>query len=395
VKAAALLVLIAACRSTGATPSDGATDAPIEIDARTVEPTPDGRAPDGPAPLSLDGPAAEAPSPADTAPPREASKLMFEPWPGTAAVMTVDRANQLGMNVSGLAYLSAGTEPAVLLAVQNGPSKMYRLVESGGLFVPDGAGGWTTGKTLHYPDGKGAPDAEGVALGEGRTAAYVATEQDLDQGVSRLSVLRYDLSGMGAALVATHEWNLTAELPSTEPNLGLESIAFVPDGYLTAHGFADDSTGAPYQPDRYGEHGGGLFLVAMEARGSIFAYVLEHGTGAARRVATIASGQLALMDLAFDAETGALFAACDDNCGNRITVLGIDGDAGSSTHGHFVIRRELERPATLPNTNNEGITLAPLATCVSGQRRFFWTDDAAMGGHALRAGSIPCGSLVE
>src|SRR2546423_637453 len=64
--------------------------------------------------------AAAAPGPPD------AGRLGFAPGPGTATVMAVDRANMRGMNVSGLAYLPAGGgQPPALLAVQNGPSKIY------------------------------------------------------------------------------------------------------------------------------------------------------------------------------------------------------------------------------------------------------------------------------
>jgi hypothetical protein len=52
-----------------------------------------------------------------------------------------------------------------------------------------------------------------------------------------------------------------------------------------------------------------------------------------------------------------------------------------------------DRPASLPDVNNEGITFAPEAECASGQKAFFWSDDSQTDGHALRRGSIPCGSF--
>jgi hypothetical protein len=47
----------------------------------------------------------------------------------------------------------------------------------------------------------------------------------------------------------------------------------------------------------------------------------------------------------------------------------------------------------MPDTNNEGITMAPEAECVGGQKHFFWSDDNQLDGHAIRRGSIPCGSF--
>src|SRR5205814_2035104 len=154
---------------------------------------------------------------------------------------------------------------------------------------------------------------------------------------SRLGALRFDTASVDPSLTATHEWNLTGDLPATDPNLGLESIAWLPDGQLVARGFVDESTGQAYQPARYGDHGGGLFLVALETKGTIYAYALDHASGGAHRVAAFASGLPAQMDLAFDADLGVLWVDCDDTCGNRITLLAIDSDPASPAHGRFVV----------------------------------------------------------
>ncbi|WP_278258885.1 hypothetical protein [Nocardioides convexus] len=66
-------------------------------------------------------------------------------------------------------------------------------------------------------------------------------------GTSRLSVLRYDVSGSATSLSATREWNLTADLPAVSANGGIEALTFVPDAALTAAGFRT-STGATYDP---------------------------------------------------------------------------------------------------------------------------------------------------
>jgi hypothetical protein len=99
------------------------------------------------------------------------------------------------------------------------------------------------------------------------------------------------------------------------------------------------------------------------------------------------------MDLAFDADHGVLWAACDDTCEGRITLLAIDSQPGSPMAGRFAVWRGLSQPTSMPKTNNEGIGFAPVAECIAGQRRFFWVDDSALDDHALRAGSIPCGPL--
>jgi len=315
------------------------------------------------------------------------------PWPGANTVAVVDPLNQFASNLSGLFYESGGAAP-VLWAVQNGPSTLYRLVSNGTSWIPASDGGWSVGKTLRYPDGpggpggSGAPDSEGVTRAElSSPAIYVAAERDNDNnGTSRLSVLRFDTSATGSSLVATHEWNLTADLPAVGANLGLEGITWIPDANLVALGLVDDSAALPYDPARYPNHGTGIFFVGVEATGMIYAYALDHSGGAFHRIASITSGQPAVMDLSFDRELGYLWAYCDNTCGNKASIL-------TATAGHFQLARFVDHPSTLGDFNNEGIAFAPLSECVAGQRSFFWSDDSNTAGHSLRRDSIPCSPL--
>jgi hypothetical protein len=283
----------------------------------------------------------------------------------------------------------------VLWAVQNDPSKLYRLVWDGAIWTPTPTDDWSLGKNLHYPDGTGNPDTEGVTKAEwDAPAIYVSTERNNDANtISRLSLLRFDTSVVGIDLAATHEWNFTADLPVVGPNLGLEAVAFLPDTYLVAKGLLDESTGQTYDPAGYADHAGGLFLVGVEGNGMIYAYALDHGGASFRRVATIAGGQTAIMDLAFDRDVGGLFAYCDNTCGNRATLLDIDTDRASPSHGRFKIVRAFNRPSTLPDVNNEGITFAPESECSLGVKSFFWADDNQTDGHAIRQGAVRCGGL--
>ena len=58
------------------------------------------------------------------------------------------------------------------------------------------------------------------------------------------------------------------------------------------------------------------------------------------------------------------------------------------------VRGLLARPATLPDSNNEGIALAPESECAGGLKSFFWADDSNFGGRALRRGSVACGTIL-
>ena len=76
----------------------------------------------------------------------------MQPWPGSASVTTVDQADVLGADVSGLEYEGSGTQsPGVLWAVDNGGSLMQRLVWDGTQWVRDATNGWSAGKPLQLP----------------------------------------------------------------------------------------------------------------------------------------------------------------------------------------------------------------------------------------------------
>ena len=240
---------------------------------------------------------------------------------------------------------------------------------------------------LHYPDGTGDPDSEGVAM-VGDTSAggmYVSTERNNDvSNVSRLSVLRFDPTAPGTTLTATNEWNLTGDLPPTGANLGLEAITWIDDSYLTANNFFDETAGHTYNPADYPDHGNGLFFVGVEGSGVIYAYALDQSDSGFHKIATISSGFPAIMELQFDRDLHDLWAVCDNTCNGRTTVLRIDPGTGK-----FGIALAFERPAGMPNYNNEGFGIAPATYCQDGFKPVFWADDTEDLGVSIRSGTLP------
>ncbi|MER5988390.1 lamin tail domain-containing protein [Streptomyces sp. NPDC001787] len=300
-------------------------------------------------------------------------------WPGGAAVTVADGSNVFGENLSGLSFES----PGVLWAVQNGPSKLFRLVPDGAKWRPDPAGGWASGKTLRYAGGSGEPDAEGVVVTP--DGLFVATERDNSKGsTSAPKILRFDTSSAASSLNAAAEWNLTSDLPSLPANAGPEAISWIPDTFLTANGFRDERTGAAYNPAGYPGHGSGLFFVGVEDNGTVYAYALDQTGGGYTRVATLTSGFSGVMDLEFEPATGHLWAVCDDTCEGRSSTLGINAQ------GKFAITHTYDRPAGMGDYNNEGFAIAPNTACSGGHKPVVWSDDANDGGHALRAGTLNC-----
>ncbi|MFG2824816.1 lamin tail domain-containing protein [Kitasatospora sp. NPDC048365] len=302
-------------------------------------------------------------------------------WPGGSAVATADGSNVFGSDLSGLYQ-----EGSVMWGAQNS-GKLWRLVRDGsGGWKPDTANGWSSGKTLRFTGGTGTPDSEGVTVTSAGAAGgvFVSSERNGDaSGTSRLSVLRYDVSGTGGSLTATREWNLTPDLPSVGSNAGLEAITWVPDATLTAAGFKDASTGAAYDPAHYGAHTGGVFFVGVEGTGAIHGYVLQD-SGTFTRIATVGSGMAGVMELQWEPQASRLWVVCDDTCSGQHRTMTINAS------GVFATAAVYNRPSGMSNYNNEGFSPAGSDECVAGSKPVYWADDANDGGHAIRRGTIAC-----
>lgn len=315
--------------------------------------------------------------------------LATQPWPGSQSVTTADLVATFPADLSGLAFDPNSLD--VLWGSQNKRGTLWRLVRDGSTWVPDTANGWSAGKDPKFPNGLGAPDTEGITVGADGFL-YAASERDNSaSGISRMSILRYDPSSSAATLTATNEWDVTAAInlaagspvPPIGANLGLEGVAFVPDAFLTTGGFVDEATHAAYDPAAYPNHGGGLYVVAVEDTGKLYAFALNSSDNSSTLVATISTGLPKLADVNFDAERARLWAVADDTVDGQTSLLKLEG-------GVFVMAEAYDRPAGMPNLNNEGLAIAPRAGCVDGTKEVLWSDDGDTDGHSLRAGTITC-----
>ena len=313
-------------------------------------------------------------------------------WPTDDAVAEVDDMGAFGTDVSGITYQPNGVGPGALWASMNlQPTKVYRLEKSGATWARVMVNNWDDGKTLLGTDGAAIPDAEGVTMAEHTDdIVYIASERYLNAAASSTSlnaVLSYAVNGGALSLTAMREWNLTAMLPTTAPNQGIEAVTWIPDSALMAAGFVDETRGAAYDPSNYPTHGTGLFVVGLESQSKLSFFAL----GAAGDIALIGRAETELagvMGLEYDRDVGYLWAYCDNVCENRAVILTVNDD------GAFERRAELMRPASMPNLNNEGIAIAPESECAGGKKPFFWIEDGNSNGHVLRAGTIPCGPFL-
>ncbi|WP_245958650.1 lamin tail domain-containing protein [Microbacterium bovistercoris] len=322
-------------------------------------------------------------------------------WPGSPDVTVVDETAMFLEDSSGL-DTQATPDGTVLWAVDNGTGTFWKLNAAA-----DGtatfADGWADGKRARFQRDAGnpaaaGPDSEGITVdGEGRV--YLASERDNSKkGVNQNVVLEVDPDAPGPDVVADREWDLTATLPQVAANTGIEAVEWVADERLAGK-LVDRNTSAPYDPARYPGHGDGLFFVAVEDNGFVYAYALGDDGGIAQ-VASIDPGLGGVMALDYDTALGGLWAVCDDGCEGRSAHIAFTGSVPEISL--------FDRPAGMPNLNNEGFATSPESVAVQGDaartaraasgptadaaaaaaRPVWWFADGAQPA-ALRSGTLP------
>jgi hypothetical protein len=315
--------------------------------------------------------------------------FVLTPWPGSELVELVDDpAAQLGSNSSGATYQPASlSQPGYLWVVRNGPATLHQLSFN------SASGRWSPVREWTLTTLSGAtPDSESVTKTNWESdVVYIASEKEGSE--SKLSIIAFD-TAQGAPVA---EWDMTHELGNPESveldvdsNAGWEGLTWIPDTDLITAGFYDQRLHKPYNPNDYPVHGGGLFFAALEQNGDIYAYALNQADSLFHKIAVIRAGFPHLMGLEYDRDNAALWVHCDDDCGNVLGILKIDGEPGSATQGSFVLSAVLAHPAALANANHEGIALAPEAECVDGGRQVFWVNDAGKPGSTVSAGVVWC-----
>ncbi|MFD5224696.1 lamin tail domain-containing protein [Microbacterium sp. NPDC058342] len=317
-----------------------------------------------------------------------AGEIAVAPWPGSQDVRALDGVPAFLEDSSGL-DVQETADGAVLWGIDNGEGRLWKLsVAADGSFAQ--LPGWENGKRIRFQKdaadpGAAGPDTEGITV-DGDGLVYAAAERDNSaKGVNRNVILQVDPESAAGDLIAQQEWDLTEKLPQVGANLGIEAVEWVADEELAGALF-DDTTGSPYRPAAHPDHGGGLFFVAMEDNGHVYAFALG-SDGSATQVAEIAPGLAGVMGLDYDSVLGVLWAMCDDGCQGRSAQITLNGTASPHV-GHFA------RPAGMPDINNEGFATAPASLTANGERPVWWFADG-FASEALRAGTLPGASAPE
>ena len=118
---------------------------------------------------------------------------------------------------------------------------------------------------------------------------------------------------------------------------------------------------------------GGVFLVALEDNGHVYAYVLNED-GSAVQIADLDPGLGGAMALDYDTYENALWVVADNGYGNRAAKITLNGTADPEVV-HILPPAGLDASA-----NNEGFAIADASRTVNGQRPVYRFQDGVTSG---------------
>lgn len=295
-------------------------------------------------------------------------------WPGSDTVITYDEGKSMFQSdSSGLDFYKGQ-----LYCINNKKGTFWVMdVNKDGSM--DYADGFTqTGKNLAFAhDAANAlssnPDAEGITV-DGKGLAYAAVERDNnDNKVNANWILQFDPWAAGPTVVASAEWNITALLPDVEANAGIEAAEWVANADVAGKLF-DENTGAPFVPEKYPNAvAAGVFFVALEKNGHVYAFVLNND-GSAQRIADIDTGIGGAMALDYDKYENKLWVGADDGYGNISARIKFNGTSSPEV-------TLVNPPAGMDvSRNNEGFAIAEPEFTVDGLRPVYHFMDGVNSG---------------
>ena len=307
-------------------------------------------------------------------------------WPGSDEVRTFDAAPTFLEDSSGLDFANGK-----LYAVDNGTATFWvmNVAKDGTLTF---ASGFEQGKRVCFRkdannEKANGPDAEGITV-DGSGMVYLASERDNSaKGVNDNTILMVDPNEAGTRLVAQKEWDLTASLPQVSANMGIEAAEWVANADVAGK-LIDQNTGSAFDAANYPNAiAGGVFFVALEDNGHVYAYILNKDETVVQ-IADIDAKLGGAMALDYDTYEKKLWVAADDGYGNRMARITLNG---SSTPEIVHVL-----PAAGVNTaaNNEGFAIAGAEYTVNGQRPVYRFCDGVTSG-ALTIGSMSCNYTAD
>lgn len=219
---------------------------------------------------------------------------------------------------------------------------------------------------------------------DGSGMVYLASERDnSSKGVNYDTILMVNPSESGTRLVARKQWDLTATLPQVSANMGVEAVEWVANSDINGK-LIDQNTGSAFDAAKYPNAvTGGVFFVALEDNGHVYAYILNEDETVVQ-IADIDSKLGGAMALDYDTYEKKLWVAADDGYGNRMAQITLNGTENPE------IVHVLPAAGVDTTANNEGFAIADASYTVNGQRPAYRFCDGVTSG-ALIIGSINCG----
>ena len=307
-------------------------------------------------------------------------------WPGDNDVKIFDTTPTFLEDSSGLDFYDGK-----LYAVDNGTATFWILnVNKDGTLTLDDD--YKNGKQVAFKKDKDnvkakGPDAEGISV-DNDGYVYLASERDNSaKGVNYNVILMVDPNKSDKRLVALNEWDLTNTLPSVSANMGIEAVEWVSfediDGKLI-----DQNTNKAFDKDNYPNAiSSGIFFVALEDNGHVYAYVLNKDETAIQ-IADIDSKLNGAMALDYDTYEKALWVASDDGYNNLSAKIKLNGTINPEIV-HVLPAEGLDKKA-----NNEGFAIASKEYTLNGQRPVYHFRDGVTS-NALTIGSLDCDYVVN
>jgi len=307
-------------------------------------------------------------------------------WPGSQEVTVWDTTRTFLPNGSRLDASGLDFHNGQLYAVNNKDGRFWILDvdrETGELTFADGFTADGKSVTFKSRDSNDA-DTEGITV-DADGHVYFASERDNNRSnVNWNVILRIEKDSWLTADVikASYEWDITASLPDVPANLGIEAVEWVSNADVAGKLF-DENTNAPFDPSNYpNAMANGVFFVAFEANGHVYAFVLNEDETFVR-IADINSRLGAAMSLDYDEYEGVLWVKADNTKGNRAAKITFNG-----TPAVDIVH--VNPPAGLnPNGNFEGFAIATADYTVNGKRPVYFFEDGPLF-RALVIGSIDC-----
>lgn len=307
-------------------------------------------------------------------------------WPGANEVTIFDKTATFLEDSSGLDFFNGQ-----LYAVDNGTGKFWILdvAKDGTLSF---AKGFENGKRIRFQkDANNAsaagPDTEGITV-DNNGFVYVASERDNSaKAVNFNMILMVDPNEEATDLITLKQWDLTASLPQVSANMGIEAVEWVSNENVVGKLY-DNNTNSTYDAANYPNAvAGGVFFVALEDNGHVYAYVLNEDETSVQ-IADIDSKLGGAMALDFDTYENVLWVAADNGFENRAAKITLTG------------KQDVDIVHVLPaagvdvTTNNEGFAIADATYTVDGQRPVYRFHDGVKSG-ALSIGSLACDYVTE